>query len=411
MKIQKFLIISALIGVSLTGVPLHAELLTPAAWSQLQASERDEWLAYERKSVAAAQADEAALKRELAENHLQQALPAPSGGDFKVKHRAGDPWFGNQEAAVLTETILSYQTPSGGWSKHLGFSKGKRQVGMQWSSQNQPGQSAHYLATFDNSSTTAQMQHLAGVWLATKREDCRVALTRGLEYILAAQFPNGGWPQVYPLEGGYHDNITLNDDSMTHVLELLHAIASGEPAYVCFSQEQRQRAAAALAAGLDCIIKLQVVHRDRKALWCAQYEPLTLKPTAARKMEPAAMSGLESANLLRFLMTIPQPSVALVECIEAGLHWLEQASLAPDLLVDDTEKKERTTEDTELRHRWARFYDLQTGKPIFPGRDGVIYDSYQALREKNEVGYDYVTSRPASVIGNGQKKWRKMLAQ
>ena len=33
----------------------------------------------------------------------------------------------------------------------------------------------------------------------------RAAFQRGLEYIFAAQYPNGGFPQIYPLAGGYHD--------------------------------------------------------------------------------------------------------------------------------------------------------------------------------------------------------------
>ena len=40
---------------------------------------------------------------------------------------------------------------------------------------------------------------------------------KGLNFILAAQYPNGGWPQGYPLEGAYHDDITLNDNAMMQI--------------------------------------------------------------------------------------------------------------------------------------------------------------------------------------------------
>jgi PelA/Pel-15E family pectate lyase len=36
-----------------------------------------------------------------------------------------------------------------------------------------------------------------------------------VRYLLAAQFPNGGWPQVWPLEGGYHDAVTFNDNAVS----------------------------------------------------------------------------------------------------------------------------------------------------------------------------------------------------
>jgi catechol 2,3-dioxygenase-like lactoylglutathione lyase family enzyme len=104
--------------------------------------------------------------------------------------------------AFLTEVmgfklvkVATGPTPSGGWSKHTGYSKGPRQRGMQWTSQNEPGQRAHYVATFDNRSTTEEMYFLAAVWHATKREDCKAGFIKGLNFICAAQFPNGGWPQ------------------------------------------------------------------------------------------------------------------------------------------------------------------------------------------------------------------------
>ena len=178
--------------------------------------------------------------------------------------QAGDAWYAGAEARQLADAVLSYQTPTGGWSKHNGFSRGPRQPGMQWTSQNEPGQKPHYVATFDNDSTTAEMDFLAGVWLATKREDCRAGFIKGLNFILAAQYPNGGWPQVYPLEGGYHDDITFNDDAMTHILELLHGIIGNEPGYAFLDASQRQHAADAKRKGIDCVLKMQIVQNGRK---------------------------------------------------------------------------------------------------------------------------------------------------
>ncbi|MBC7644959.1 MAG: signal peptidase I, partial [Thermoleophilia bacterium] len=42
---------------------------------------------------------------------------------------------------------------------------------------------------------------------------------------LPAEFPPGGWPQVYPLEGGYHDAITYNDNALANVTDLLEDVA------------------------------------------------------------------------------------------------------------------------------------------------------------------------------------------
>jgi len=60
---------------------------------------------------------------------------------------------------------------------------------------------------------------------------------------------------------------------------------------------------------------------------------------------------------------------------------------------------------------WARFYDLKSSKPVFPGRDGIIYDTFATMAANNNLGYDYYSTQPGSILKNGQKKWRKMLAE
>lgn len=376
----------------------------------LPAAEQITWKTYLERSHANAIADAAAVQAEVAALKLPNARRAPSGGDFKLKPEAGDAWFASAEAQSLAATVLSYQTPTGGWSKHTGYTKGPRQPGMQWTSQNEPGKSAHYVATFDNGATTSEMRLLAGVWLATKRDDCRAGFIKGLNFIFAAQYPNGGWPQVYPLEGDYHDDITFNDGAMTHVLELLYDIVSEQPGYGVLTKPQREQAAQALAKGLNCVLQTQIVVAGQKTVWCAQHDALTLQPTAARKMEPATLSGLESGGILKFLMTITNPSPALVTGIEAGLTWLDAARISGESKTDAQGKKFFEPSDSGTEFRWARFYDLKTGQPVFPGRDGIQYATFAAMAANNKLGYDYYTTLPGSIVTNGQKKWRKMIS-
>ncbi len=397
--------------LALCAVPATAEPVTADRVGRLPPDKQPQWKEYLDHSEQRAQADAAALRAELEANGLSIALRAPSGSDFKLSAKSGDAWFGGDEAGRLADTVLSYQTPSGGWSKHTGYSAGPRKPGMQWSSQYQPGRSPHYLGTFDNRSTTEQCRFLANVWLATGREDCKAGFVRGLQYILAAQYPNGGWPQVYPLEGDYHDDITLNDDAMTHIFEVLLGVARAEPEYAFLDDPLRQQAADALARGIACVAEMQVKQRGKRTVWCGQHDALTLRPASARAMEPATLSGTESAKLLKFLMTVPNPSPELVECIDSGLAWLEGAKIsgANAKEAGDPSALDAGAEPGEAC--WARFYDLATGKPVFPGRDGVLYDTFAEMAAKNEVGYDYYSTIPGSIVTNGQKKWRKMLAK
>jgi PelA/Pel-15E family pectate lyase len=381
--------------------------------SQLAESERPAWKAYLDKSKAAAAKDEAALRAEVAVAGATAAVAAPSGGDFKLPAKPGEAWYAGPEAKQLADVVLSYQVPSGGWSKHTGYAKGPRKAGMQWSSQYAPGKSPHYLATFDNRATTEEITFLANVWSATKREDCKAALVKGFNFVLDAQYPNGGWPQVYPLEGGYHDDITFNDDAMTRVLQLLHAVATGDdPAFAFADVGLKTRARDALNAGVACVLKTQIEIGGKKTAWCAQYDPLTLSPSNARAMEPATLSGVESAHILEFLMTIKDPSPDVVRAIEGGLAWLEAAKITGIARAKAENGKTTYVPDSSSPEvYWARFYDLKTGKPVFPGRDGVLYDTFDAMAAKNKVGYDYYSTRPGSLLKSGQKKWRKMLGQ
>ena len=390
--------------------PVFAEPITLDRVGALPEAEQVAWKVYVGRSQTNALADAAVVQAEIIAHKLASSLRAPSGGDFKLPAKMDNVWYARKEAKQLADTVLSFQTPTGGWSKHTGYSKGARQPGMQWTSQNEPGHKPHYVATFDNRSTTEEMYFLAAIWHAAKEGKYQVGFIKGLNFILAAQYPNGGWPQVYPLEGSYHDNITFNDDAMTRILELLQAIKRNEPYYTFLSESQRREAIAAFEAGVRCVMRIQVIQDGKRTGWCAQYDPLTFQPAAARNMEPVAISGLESARILGFLMTITNPSPDLVASIEGGLNWLERARITG---LNKTKVNGKTIYEANPLSKevyWARFYDLTNGQPIFPGRDGIIYKTYAEMSARNKLGYDYLSTLPGSVVNNAQKKWRKTLA-
>jgi PelA/Pel-15E family pectate lyase len=402
---------AAIVLIGIWAPAAVAEPVTAERVATLSVAEQAAWQAYLARSTATAAADAAALDAEVAASGMTSAMKAPDGGDFKVETKPGDPWFASPEAGALADVVISYQAPSGGWSKHIGYSRGPRKPGTQWSSQYEPGHSPHYLGTFDNRSTTEQLQYLAKVWQATQRDECQAAFVKGLRYVLAAQYPNGGWPQVYPLEGDYHDCVTLNDDAIAHILDLLYGIEKGEPRFAFLGEVERQQASAALKSGLQCVATMQVQQGGKKTGWCAQHDAITLKPTGARAMEPATLSGLESARLVKFLMTMSQPSPELTQVIEDGLAWLDAVKVTGLTKTKVEGKTAYVADPASTEIYWARFYDLATSKPVFPGRDGVLYPTFEAMAAKNKLGYDFYTTLPGSIVTNGQKKWRKMLAK
>ncbi len=283
------------------------------------------WWDYLQRSADHLHADKAALEAEVKEHNLPGPIRLQPGGDYKLSAKVSSDWFGSPEAQELAEAVVSFQTPSGGWSKKVSFEKGPRKPGTHWSSQNSENEGWHYVGTFDNRATTDELMLLAGVHRATKREEFRSAFSKGLDYIFDAQYPNGGWPQVYPLEGGYHDAITFNDNAMRHVLELLRDIADNKPEFSFVDDNRRSKARKAVAAGLQCILDTQVLQHDRRTVWCAQHDPLSLAPCDARLKEPASLSGGESVGVVKFLMQIPNPSPEIVKAIEDALAWFERS--------------------------------------------------------------------------------------
>jgi PelA/Pel-15E family pectate lyase len=114
--------------------------------------------------------------------------------------------------------------------------------------------------------------------------------------------------------------------------------------------------------------------------------------------------------MLKFLMTLPQPDPELVSCVSSALEWLETSKIVGISRVKHEGKTQYEPNPGSTEVYWARFYSLSDGKPIFPGRDGVIYQSYSEMAARNKIGYDFYSTRPGSTVGSSQKKWRKMLA-
>lgn len=125
---------------------------------------------------------------------------------------------------------------------------------------------------------------------------------RGVDYLLEAQYPNGGWPQLYPLRDGYYSHVTFNDGAMVNVLSLLRDVAAAAPPYTFVDGRRRAQAAAAVARGTDCILRTQIRQDSELTVWCAQYDERTLEPAWARAYEPPSLSGSESVGIVRFLM-------------------------------------------------------------------------------------------------------------
>ncbi len=177
------------------------------------------------------------------------------------------------------------------------------------------------MGTLDNDATNTELRFLAKVQAQTPGKDgdaYRASFLKGIRYLLAAQFPNGGFPQVYPLEGGYHDAITFNDNAVSESAETLTWVSEGKGDYAFVPADLRKQAGAAAAHALQCILVSQIVINGKKTIWAQQEDALTLEPVSARNYEPGALAASESADLLEYLMSLPKPSKELMASIAGG---------------------------------------------------------------------------------------------
>lgn len=312
--------------------------------------------------------------------------PAHAAKRFKIQNYDKRPaeWFASEEARRIADNLESYQTPEGGWPKNIDMAA------------NPADPETHYDATIDNWATYPQIRYLSMIYNATREPRDLAAINRGLDYLLDAQYPNGGWPQYYPPKAAYSKYITYNDNAMTGVMELLRDMVEDD-AFAFVDEARRVRCVKALAAGLKCILKTQIVVDGKPTVWCQQHDETTLAPVGARSFELASFSGQESAGVTLYLMAIENPPPEVRAAVEGAVAWFEENKIE-GIRIERSADDCIVVEDPEAGPLWARYYDLETGRPFFCGRDGVKKATMAEVEQERRFGYSWHSSQPAKVL-------------
>lgn len=297
-------------------------------------------------------------------------------------------FFRTDSARKMADNMLTFQTPSGGWSKHVSFTGGPRQPGQSFYSENDKWQ---YIATLDNGSTTSEIRFLHQAAVAHRDKRYENSVVHGLTYLLHAQFPNGCWPQVWPLQGGYHDAATFNDNAIVEVMQLLDDATLGKMPYV--PDSLRAQGARAVKQAIQCVLQAQVAVRDTFTVWGQQHDPLTLAATNARSYEPTSLASKESASILDFLMTHSEADARIPARIHAAADWFERSKI----LGFRYEQQAGLVADGTAPPQWARMSEIGTNKPIFSNRDGIKQYKYDALTDRR-TGYGWYADSPNSTL-------------
>lgn len=410
---------------ALLGTNPPARPLTLSSIRTLPAAQQPAWIAYLKQSTAQWQTDQAFLQAEMRRHHVKQPIIPPAGHSAKCLplDRTAS-WYGADEARRIADIVVSFQTPAGGWSKNLDLTQHPRAPGESFAPNNNSRYLGNgdfdvardatwdYVGTFDNDATTTELHFLAKVISAAdanRSGPWRTAFLRGLDYIFAAQYPNGGWPQVWPLQGGYHDAITHNDDAMLNVLTLLREVAETNAGFGFVPEKYRSEAAASLQRGIACVVATQIVANGRRTVWCQQHDALTLQPASARNFEMPAAASSESADLVNFLMADPHPTPEIIAAVDAAAAWFEKTRIYNVAFKFGGKDGRRLVAKPGNGPLWARYYQIGTDRPIFGDRDKSIHDDVNEISRERRDGYSWFTEDPESVLKR-YTAWKSRLA-
>jgi len=369
--------------------PSHdtAALITPARIKSHAAVTWKAWMSYLDRSREQYTRDTASMHAELRSIHADSMVRAAYTHDFSVKPFMTRAWFASDTGRRMTDAILSFQAPNGGWSKHVDFALHPRKRGESYY-----GESAdwEWISTIDNDATTEEIRFLLLADSVHHDERLARAIQRGVEYLLSSQYPNGCFPQVYPLEGSYHDAATFNDNATVNVLRLLRDVSTGT--YGFTTPAQRERLVGAVGMGTDCILNAQVWVEGKATAWGQQHDPLTLAPTSARRYELTSLTALESAEIVDYLMSVSTPNDRVVRAIYAAIDWLRAVPIH-----GYSYDHYQLTPAPNAPPLWGRLYEVGTNRVIMANRDGVKLYDWNKLTDRRS-GYGWYTTKPAETL-------------
>ena len=310
-----------------------------------------------------------------------------------------DDYFTSADGIARVQNIISWQNSNGGWWKTYDPTI-PRPPDLPTADELRGGAHDHEsdwrrTSTIDNGATCTEMHILARAQRITDRQADRDAFLKGLKFLFDAQYPNGGWPQRFPLESNYGRRITFNDRAMVNVMSLLKEIENGGVRgadYTFVGEADRRRCHEAFERGVDCILNCQIKTHGKLTAWCQQHDEKTFEPAGARSYELPSLTAFESSDIVLLLMQREKPTAREGEAIESAVAWLESCKIAgkryDKLTAPSGKVLDRVlVDDPSAPPLWARFYDIDTNKPFFCDRDGVKRDSIAQVGQERRAGY------------------------
>lgn len=296
-------------------------------------------------------------------------------------------WFGGSEAIKIADECIQYQVSGeGGWQKGMTTAH--------------TGDWAH--STIDNDATTSQIRFLMRTYAQTKQQKYLDCAMKGVDCLFKMQYSNGGFMQCLNTPGTYHAHITLNDGAYLHVLSLMQEMSTRSGDFSAVSEDYAKKAASSLQKGIQCLLDMQIKVNGTLTAWCQQHNENDLSPAGARAYELPSICTSESAGVITFLYNYAKANPDrqdIVRSVNAAIKWFQKTALY-DIKFDwNSDKTDKVvTQSSGAGPIWARFYTLDTEKPMFSDRDGGTYYDVSQISQERRTGYSWYGSWGKKII-------------
>ncbi len=296
---------------------------------------------------------------------LQHPGTVSMGHLFLDAYRTTENEYYYNAAQKAAAAIIWGQSSDGGWNYMIDFA-GDRSMKQWYNTIGKNGwrleEFQHYYgnSTFDDDITSDAARFLLRMYLEKLDPSYKPALEKAIGFILKSQYPNGGWPQRYPLKNDFSKDgrpdytsfYTFNDDV---IWENTHFLIQ------CYLSLGDERFLDPIRRGME----FYLISQDSCGAW-GQQLTMTIKTAGARTYEPSAFLPSTTCENAMLLLKFYQYTgdTKFIARVPAAIKWLEETTLPSDM--------------AEGSRTHSTFVEVGTNKAIYVHRKGsnVKYGSY-----------------------------------